>query len=99
MRAQLTRLLADAQHPNLAVQVLPFSNGAHCAVVGDFVMPAFSDSQTSSRCSKGGCGVAPLPDGGALVRDTKDRTRDPLTFDGQKWADFFSAVKNGEFDF
>ncbi|MBW0009002.1 MAG: DUF397 domain-containing protein, partial [Pseudonocardiales bacterium] len=34
--------------------------------------------RTSSRCSAGGCvEVAPLPDGGAVVRDTKDRTRDP----------------------
>lgn len=54
----------------------------------------------SSRCSAGGCvEVAPLPDGGAVVRDTKDRTREPLTFTGQEWADFVSGVKNGEFDF
>jgi hypothetical protein len=43
--------------------------------------------------------VAPLPDGGAVVRSTKDRTREPLTFDRQEWADFVSGVKNGEFDF
>jgi hypothetical protein len=43
--------------------------------------------------------VAPLPDGGAVVRDTKDRTREPLTFTGQEWADFVSGVKSGEFDF
>ena len=43
--------------------------------------------------------VAPLADGGAVVRDTKDRTRDPLMFDGQEWADVVSGVKNGEFDF
>ncbi|MGH3811221.1 MAG: DUF397 domain-containing protein [Pseudonocardiaceae bacterium] len=56
--------------------------------------------RTSSRCSKGGCvEVAPLPNGGAVVRDSKDRTREPLTFDGQEWADFVSGVKNGEFDF
>ncbi|HWR48231.1 MAG TPA: DUF397 domain-containing protein [Pseudonocardiaceae bacterium] len=54
----------------------------------------------SSRCSGGGCvEVAPLADGGAVVRDTKDRTRDPLMFDGQEWADVVSGVKNGEFDF
>ena len=56
--------------------------------------------RTSSRCSQGGCvEVAPLPDGGAVVRDTKDRTREPLTFDRQEWIDFVSGVKNGEFDF
>lgn len=56
--------------------------------------------RTSSRCSQGGCvEVAPLPDGGAVVRNTRDRTREPLTFDGQEWADFVSGVKNGEFDF
>ena len=56
--------------------------------------------RTSSRCSAGGCvEVAPLPDGGAVVRDTKDRTREPLTFDGREWADFVLGVKNGEFDF
>jgi hypothetical protein len=54
----------------------------------------------SSRCSTGGCvEVAPLPDGGAVVRDTKDRAREPLTFDRKEWADFILGVKNGEFDF
>ena len=43
--------------------------------------------------------MAPLPNGGAVVRDTKDRGREPLTFDGREWADFVSGVKNGEFDF
>lgn len=56
--------------------------------------------RTSTRCGSGGCvEVAPLPDGGAVVRDTKDRTRAPLMFDGQEWADFISGVKSGEFDF
>jgi Domain of unknown function (DUF397) len=55
--------------------------------------------RTSSRCSAGGCvEVASLPDGGAVVRDTKDRTVG-LMFDGQEWADFVAGVKNGEFDF
>jgi hypothetical protein len=55
--------------------------------------------RTSSRCTAGGCvEVASLPDGGAVVRDTKDRTVG-LMFDGQEWADFVSGVKNGEFDF
>ena len=56
--------------------------------------------RTSSRCGPGGCvEVAPLPDGGAVVRDTKDSTREVLMFDGQEWADFVAGVKDGEFDF
>jgi hypothetical protein len=56
--------------------------------------------RTSSRCTGGGCvEVAPLPDGGAVVRSTNDRVREPLTFDRQEWVDFVSGVKNGEFDF
>jgi uncharacterized protein DUF397 len=56
--------------------------------------------RTSSRCTGGACvEVAPLPDGGAVVRNTKDRGREPLTFDRQEWGDFVSGVKNGEFDF
>ena len=56
--------------------------------------------RSSSWCTTGGCvEVAPLPDGGAVVRDTKDRAREPLTFDKHEWADFVLGVKNGEFDF
>ncbi|MGH3768851.1 MAG: helix-turn-helix domain-containing protein [Pseudonocardiaceae bacterium] len=44
MRAQLKRLLDDAQRPNITVQVLPFSVGAHCATGGPFVVLAFPDS-------------------------------------------------------
>lgn len=56
--------------------------------------------RTSSRCSKGTCvEVAPLPGGGAAVRDTKDPDRAPLVFDAVEWADFVAGVKIGEFDF
>lgn len=56
--------------------------------------------RTSSRCSHGGCvEVAPLPNGGAVVRDSKDRSRAPLTFESYEWADFIAGAKNGEFDF
>ena len=55
--------------------------------------------RTSARCGSGGCvEVAPLPDGGAVVRGTKDRAVG-LMFDGPEWADFVAGVKNGEFDF
>ncbi|HJT02953.1 MAG TPA: helix-turn-helix transcriptional regulator [Pseudonocardiaceae bacterium] len=44
MRAQLKRLVADAQRPNITFQVLPFSVGAYSAAHGAFVMLAFPDS-------------------------------------------------------
>jgi transcriptional regulator with XRE-family HTH domain len=44
MRAQLKRLLADAQRPNITIQVLPLSIGAHRAMDGSFVVLAFPDS-------------------------------------------------------
>ncbi len=53
----------------------------------------------SSRCSKGGCvEVALLPDGGAVVRDSRDRIREPLMFTKQEWFRFVSCVKKDEFD-
>ncbi|MGH3786882.1 MAG: DUF397 domain-containing protein [Pseudonocardiaceae bacterium] len=54
----------------------------------------------SRRCTSGGCvEVALPPDGDAAVRDSKDRTRQPITVDRREWADFISGVKNGDFDF
>src|SRR5918997_6329887 len=41
MCGQLKRLLADAQRPNITIQVLPFSVGAHRATDGSFVVLAF----------------------------------------------------------
>jgi hypothetical protein len=43
--------------------------------------------------------VAPRPDGGAVVRDSKDPRREPLEFDSREWSDFIAGAKNGEFDF
>lgn len=42
--------------------------------------------------------VAPLPDGGTAVRDTKDRTGPVLRFGRCEWAAFLAAAKDGEFD-
>ena len=42
MRAQLVRLLADSQRPNVTLRVLPFSIGAHRSVAGSFVVLAFA---------------------------------------------------------
>jgi transcriptional regulator with XRE-family HTH domain len=44
MRAQLKRLIDDAQRPNITLQVLPFGVGAHPATAGPFVVLAFPDS-------------------------------------------------------
>ena len=43
--------------------------------------------------------VADLPDGGRLVRDTKDRGAGPvLRFTPDEWRAFVLGVKDGEFD-
>lgn len=56
--------------------------------------------RSSSLCSKGNCvEVAPLPDGGAVIRDSKHRSGPTLLFDSQEWAQFVAGVKHGEFDF
>jgi Domain of unknown function (DUF397) len=56
-----------------------------------------------SSYSNGGGGecveVADLPDGGRLVRDTKDHGRGPvLRFTAGEWRAFVLGVKDGEFD-
>jgi transcriptional regulator with XRE-family HTH domain len=47
MRRQLQRLLADARRPNITIQVLPFSAGAHRSLAGSFVVLAFADTDDS----------------------------------------------------
>jgi hypothetical protein len=43
--------------------------------------------------------VAHLPDGGRLVRDTKDHGHGPvLRFTAAEWAAFTKSVKNGELE-
>lgn len=41
--------------------------------------------------------VAGLPDGRWAVRDTKDRTRTPLTFTPTSWSGFLDAVRDDAF--
>ena len=59
-------------------------------------------SWRKSSYSNGGGGecveVADLPDGGWLVRDTKDRTRPPFRCSAAGWDAFIRGVKLGEFD-
>jgi hypothetical protein len=56
-----------------------------------------------SSYSHGGGGacveVADLPDGGRLVRDTKDHGQGPvLRFTAAEWQAFVLGAKDGEFD-
>jgi transcriptional regulator with XRE-family HTH domain len=44
MHAQLERLIEAVQQPNVVIQVLPFSAGAHPAMVGVFSILRFADS-------------------------------------------------------
>jgi hypothetical protein len=56
--------------------------------------------RTSSFCSMGNCvEVGRSADGVVLVRDTKDRAQQALTFTDDEWAAFVAGVKAGEFDF
>ena len=65
-------------------------------VVDDSTLPF----RASSWCGTGGCvEVASRPGGRVMVRDGKDRTREPLVFGNQEWAAFVSSVKAGKFDF
>jgi hypothetical protein len=59
-----------------------------------------SEFKSAESCSFGGCvEVGRTPEGAVLVRDTKDRTREPLTFTDEEWTAFVAGVKAGEFDF
>lgn len=42
--------------------------------------------------------VAVTPDGGRMVRDTKDRTHPAHYFTAAEWDAFVRGVKDGEFD-
>ncbi|MGH3493473.1 MAG: DUF397 domain-containing protein [Sciscionella sp.] len=54
---------------------------------------SFSSSQTN--CVE----VAPLDDGGVMVRDTKDRNLQAHRYTHDEWVAFVAGVKAGEFDF
>lgn len=41
MRAQLEHLITMAKHPNITVQVLPFSRGAHSGMFGPYLLLSF----------------------------------------------------------
>ncbi|MEU4686416.1 helix-turn-helix domain-containing protein [Streptomyces xinghaiensis] len=43
MKAQLRHLLAVSAHPNVTVQILPFSRGAHASMFGPYVVLGFPE--------------------------------------------------------
>jgi hypothetical protein len=58
------------------------------------------DFRVSSFCSFGNCvEVGRSAEGSVVVRDTKDRGQEPLTFTDEEWTAFVAGVKAGEFDF
>jgi hypothetical protein len=53
----------------------------------------------ASASNTGGCvEVAPLPDGGVAVRDTKDGGGPMLSFTRTEWVAFLDGLGKGEFD-
>lgn len=42
--------------------------------------------------------VAPLPDGGRAIRDSKDPKGPALRFTPAEWAAFTAGIRDGEFD-
>jgi uncharacterized protein YeaC (DUF1315 family) len=58
-----------------------------------------TEFRTSSYCNFGNCvEVGRTPDGVVLVRDTKDRAQQALSFTADEWVAFVAGVKAGEFD-
>jgi hypothetical protein len=53
----------------------------------------------ASASGNNGCvEVAPLPDGGVAVRDSKDPASPVLSFTRREWASFMDGVDKGEFN-
>jgi hypothetical protein len=63
-------------------------------------LPALNWRKSSYSNNNGGAcvEVAETPDGGRLVRDTKDRSLPPHRFTAAEWQAFIKGVKSGEFD-
>jgi hypothetical protein len=64
------------------------------------IRPVAPEFVTSSFSGGGDCvEVGRIPEGGAIVRDSKDPARaTALAFDRREWDAFVRGVKNGEFD-
>lgn len=64
---------------------------------------SYSDSRrwrkADASTGNGNCvEVAPAPEGGVLVRDSKDRGGPILCFTEAEWAAFLDGARRGEFD-
>jgi uncharacterized protein DUF397 len=61
--------------------------------------PALEWRKARASVNNGQCvELAPLPDGGVAVRDSKNQTGAILEFTKQEWAVFTAALVAGEFD-
>jgi hypothetical protein len=78
MREQCAHLLEMGQHPHIAIQVVADSRGATSA----YDQRKSSYSGQANTCVE----VADLPDGGRLVRDTKNRDGGTLRFTAAQMA-------------
>ena len=57
------------------------------------------DWRKAAASGNNGCvEVAPLPDGGVAVRDSKDSTGAVLSFTRHEWLSFLDGLGRGEFD-
>ena len=57
------------------------------------------DWRKAAVSADGGCvEVAPLPDGGVAVRDSKHKTGPVLSFTRHEWVSFLDGMSKGEFD-
>ena len=58
----------------------------------------FAWRKASASGSTGCIEVAPLPDGGIAVRDSKKPAGPVLSFNRHEWLSFLAGVTDGEFD-
>lgn len=57
------------------------------------------DWRKASASGNNGCvEIAPLPDGGVAVRDSKDQAGPMLAFRRHEWVSFLDGLAKGEFD-
>jgi hypothetical protein len=52
----------------------------------------------STRCSTSNCVEIATDTTAVLMRDSKDTTQPPLTFNRDTWRGFLTAVRSGDFD-
>jgi hypothetical protein len=61
--------------------------------------PSLAWRKASASTTNGNCvELAPLPDGGVAVRDSKDPSGPSLRFTAAEWSAFANGMAVGEFD-